>query len=139
MSDPKWVYAGSLTASAPNFYIAITASAASGSLDIDTIVGLDAATLDARVIAIGDGVGDIVTSPAPNLIIDHRLATHSSPLIKWYDAIAYQGNAYLSTPYDQIKVTVLAAIGGYWTAVNPSSGNLATSLTYSFRKGVLSP
>lgn len=139
VSDPKWVYAGSLTASALDFYIAITASAASGSLDIDTIVGLDAATLDARVIAIGDGVGDMVISPTPNLIIDHRLATHSSPLIKWHDAIAYQGNAYLSTPYDQIKVTVLAAIGGYWTAVNPSSDYLMTWLTYSFRKGVLSP
>lgn len=131
VSSPKWVYAGTVTSTNGwGGYLTLLAqgSAASGSLDIDSVAILNLSTTDARVIALNAPMLNAAGAP---VTIDHRLLTHLTPTVRYREPVSgsvtltHRGNIYLYTSYAGIKVMLLMAHNSYWVGMD-SSNNAAT-------------
>lgn len=118
---PRWVFLGlaavSMRAGALDaLYLAITASAASSNLDIDTVVICDARAVQVLGI-IGPGDGDLNTvTKLSSLFVEPDLDANLDPRV-YQDTtgdppVAYQGDADFMTKADTVYGVLLAGGGG---------------------------
>jgi hypothetical protein len=148
-SDPKWIYLGSasLNNAITKVSVTIQASAASSSIDIDSVamLAVDNEATD-RAIAILPKTAGLATG-ADDLVIDHRLETHIQPAV-YIDSTArvnqiYLGDARLYMRGKYMAVVWLATGGnaaGDWRATNPASGTvLSLGFEATRTVGLLTP
>jgi hypothetical protein len=142
VNDPKWVYGG--TVSTPrgelvDLRIRIKASAASGTLDIDSIAILNLSTPDARAIAVSQLFYGATNG---NLTIDHLETQRPAPAVYWVNQgfpYGYTGNIHLWTDYKQIRVAWLATRDNFWRATDNSDNPLALQFTATLMQGYTVP
>jgi hypothetical protein len=138
-STPKWVYLGTVETPgsqlAEYVFLSAQASAASGSIDFDSIALL-AMDKNGQAIAIQDGGGESAVSSST--VVDHRLLSYPSPLVYHNTAAAalnYTGNAILTIrPDDTAIAAAWLACGtgseaAYWVPTNGSGVAYNTTFT----------
>jgi hypothetical protein len=115
---PRWVFLGTaaIVAGITSFYLGITASAASSSLDIDSIVVCDARTTQVLAI-IGPGDDELDSAAdVGNLVVQPRLDRDPQPsVIGSNRRIPYSGDAVIMTKNETLYVALLATGGGTGT------------------------
>lgn len=118
--SPEWVYLGAVTSNRDGaFFIDIAASAASGTLDIDTVV-LVALDKKPAIIAI-DRSANVGTSESGTLIANHHALTEQSPKVEIIQndivtAWSARGDIAIYTDAPEIEAVLLATGGD--TSVN---------------------
>ena len=127
--SPEWVYLGAVTSNRDGiFSIDITASAASGSLDVDT-VALVALDKKLSIIAI-DQSENVGTSESGDLIANHHTLTEQSPKVEIIQndivtAWSARGNIAVYTDAPEIEAVLLATGGdtgvNFWRQVASSA------------------
>jgi hypothetical protein len=119
--------------------IRIKASAASGTLDIDSIAILNLSTPDARAIAVSQLFYGATNG---NLTIDHLETQRPAPAVYWVNQgfpYGYTGNIHLWTDYKQIRVAWLATRDNFWRATDNSDNPLALQFTATLMQGYTVP
>ena len=127
--SPEWVYLGAVTFNRDGaFFIDITASAASGTLDIDT-VALVALDKKLSIIAI-DQSENVGTSELGDLIANHHTLTEQSPKVEIIQndivtAWSARGDIAIYTDAPEIEAVLLATGGdtgvNFWRQVASSA------------------
>lgn len=118
---PRWLFLGLAAVQGPtisNLYLGITADAASGTLDIDTVVLADArATQVLSIVAPGDSDADSVPSDlVGETIIDHRLGSAPAPYVRHVTRpLPYAGDAAFFSSKRVLYALLLASGGGSGT------------------------
>ncbi len=143
--SPEWVYLGAVTSNRDGaFFIDIMASAASGTLDIDTVV-LVALDKKPAIVAIdqGDNTG---TSTPVGLVVNHHALTEQSPkveiIIDETAVTGWSGRGQIAIYTDAPEIeAVLLATGGdtgvdHWRQVT-SAAVIANDWTASRLPGRL--
>ena len=128
-ASPEWVYLGAVTSNRDGaFFIDITASAASGTLDIDTVV-LVALDKKLSIIAI-DQSENVGTSEPGDLIANHHTLTEQSPKVEIIQngivtAWSARGDIAIYTDAPEIEAVLLATGGdtgvNFWRQVASSA------------------
>lgn len=142
LNDPIWVYGGMLTVptnTLGQLGISVQASAASGSLDIDSVAVLNMSTPDARAIAVAPTAG---SGTNKNVVIDHRSLTRLMPSIFWDTESSpynYSGDIHLYTPYPRICAMWLAAQATYWRAITTGPSAVNFQFTGVLQQGYTVP
>lgn len=143
LNDPMWTYGGMLTVPTEELgqlAVTIQASAASGSLDIDSVAVLNMSTPDARAIRV-----TLLSSAGglnQNVVIDHRSLTRTMPSVFWGSEgspYGYTGDIHLYTPYPRIRAMWLAAHDGFWRAVTATPNPVSFQFTGILQKGYTVP
>lgn len=144
-ASPEWVYLGAVTSNRDGtFFIDITASAASGTVDIDTVVlvNLD----DEPAIVSVDQGENTGTSTAVGLVVNHHTLTEQSPKVEVIiDGTAVtgwsaRGKIAIYTDAPEIEAVLLATGGDtsvdHWRQVT-SAAVIANDWTASRLPGRL--
>lgn len=144
---PRWVSLGTIPVTPKTVVrIAIQASAASGTLDIDTFVVVNMDNGDAAIVEI-DGGENVGTSSAGTLIINHHALTENAPQIELTEDSetsrwSGSGQIFISTDAPQLEAVFLGTGGGtginYWRQ-EASSAVVANDWTASRLPGRLTP
>ena len=127
--SPEWVYLGAVTFNRDGaFFIDITASAASGTLDIDTVV-LVALDKKLSIIAIDQSENVGISEPG-DLIANHHTLTEQSPKVEIIQngivtAWSARGDIAIYTDAPEIEAVLLATGGdtgvNFWRQVASSA------------------
>lgn len=82
-AKPRWEFLGlvAVGGESGNIKFLIQASAASGTLDIDTAVLVNMTRQDTAIIAIRQETGSLISNAGESLIIDHQLLTKPTPIV----------------------------------------------------------
>jgi hypothetical protein len=114
--SPYWVYLGNLPMGRlGNFFVAVQASAAAGTLDIDSFVVVNLDDGSACVVSI-DQSANVGNSTSSTLIINHHTLTETIPQIETIqsgDTVRWSGRGDIAIYTDKSDIeAVLLATGG---------------------------
>lgn len=131
---PQWITLGLVaTGETPTYcYLYVTASAASGSLDIDSIVVVSVNFPEVHIIGVPDNPS---YSGVATLVIDHRALTRESPAVTAAGFSGpYMGNVWLPTQSAGLTALVLQC-GGYnrdrWRTTRFSGSELVVANVFT--------
>lgn len=148
ITNPKWVYLGSVTRrphTSAYFGLYVTASDTSGTIDFGrlTVMTLDKPDTD-RVIHIGESS---VANTVTNVGIDHRMLTHLVPAVYYttgsaqVGAYSYSGDAAFMAGNAALAVTWLATddTDARWVATTDGTPAITTTFTVVQNPAGLTP
>lgn len=149
-SNPTWAYLGSTARSIPlqTIELFVKASAASGSIDFDSIVllAMDTETVSRAIMPVQNEFATTLVSPAQPAYIDHQLLSKPSAKV-WVDvgigaAQGWRGDATLMM---RGAAVACAWLGGaettstYWRVTDTAGTVISSAFTATRLEGRLSP
>ncbi len=149
-SNPTWAYIGSATQSVAlqTIELYIKASAASGSIDFDSIVllAMDSEAMSRAVVPVQNETATVAVSPPQPAYIDHQLLSKPSAKV-WVDvgfgvAQGYRGDATLMMRGAAVACAWLGAgetTSTYWRVTDTAGTVISSAFTATRLEGRLTP